>query len=88
MLASSQHNLYDINLLLRVQCYTAEDGQINCPKHVHSYSKNKFGILVHLVGLIIRIYHNSRSSESKKSLQAIFSHFSLPHVGIKREVAK
>ena len=67
LLASSQHNLYDIYLLLRVQCWTPDDGQRNCPKHVEFYSrvlfKNEFEKLVHLVGFIIRIYHDARSSE-------------------------
>ena len=40
-LASSQHNLYDIYLLLCVQCWTPGDGQRNCPKHVQFYSRNK-----------------------------------------------
>jgi len=31
--------------------------------HVEFYSKNKFEKLVHLVGFIIRIYHDARSSE-------------------------
>jgi len=30
---------------------------------VEFYSKNKFEKLVHLVGFIIRIYHDARSSE-------------------------
>jgi len=34
-----------------------------CPKHVEFYSKNKFEKLVHLVGFIIRIYHDAQSSE-------------------------
>jgi len=29
-----QNNLCDIHLLLRVQCYTPDDGQRNCTKHV------------------------------------------------------
>jgi len=62
-LASSQHDLYDIYILLCVQCLTPDDGQSNCPKHVEFYSKNKFEKLVHLVGFIIRIYHDARSSE-------------------------
>ena len=33
------------------------------PKHVEFYSKNKFGKLVHLVGFIIRIYHDARTPE-------------------------
>ena len=36
---------------------------MNCPKHVEFYSKNKFEKLVHLVGFIIRIYHDERSRE-------------------------
>jgi hypothetical protein len=39
------------------------DGQRNCPKHVELYSKNTFEKLVHLIGFIIRIYHDARSSE-------------------------
>ena len=35
----------------------------NCPKHVESYSKNKFEKSVHLVGFVIRIYHDARSPE-------------------------
>jgi len=38
----------------------------NCTKHVEFYSKNKFEKLVHLVGFIIRIYHDARSSECQK----------------------
>ena len=30
------------------------------PKHVDFYSKNKFEKLVHIVGFIIRIYHDAR----------------------------
>ena len=58
-----QHNLYDIYLLLCVQCWTPDDGQRNCPKHVEFYCRNKFEELVHLVGFIIRIYQDARSSE-------------------------
>jgi len=53
-LASSQQNLYDIYLLLFVQCWTPDDGQRNCPKHVDFYSKNKFEKLVHIFGFSIR----------------------------------
>jgi len=38
-----------------------------CPKHVEFYSKNKFEKLVHLVGFIIRIYHDARSAERQIS---------------------
>jgi hypothetical protein len=44
---------------------TPDDGQRNCPKHVELYSKIKFEKLTHLVGFIIRIYHDARSSECK-----------------------
>ena len=47
--------------LLRVQFYSPDDGQGNCPKHVEFYSKNKFEKLVHVVGFIIIIYRNARS---------------------------
>jgi len=30
-----------------------DDGQMNCPKHVEFYSKNKFEKLVHPVGFIV-----------------------------------
>jgi len=49
--------------LLCVQWKTADDGQRNCPKYVQFHSKNKFYKLVHLVGFIIRMYHNKRSYE-------------------------
>jgi len=49
--------------LLCIQWKTPDDGQRNCPKHVEFYSKNKFEKLVHLVGFIIRIYHDARSPE-------------------------
>jgi len=41
----------------------ADDRQRNRPKHVESYSKNKFEELVHLVGFIIRIYDDAQSPE-------------------------
>jgi hypothetical protein len=46
-----------------IAVYTTDDGQKTCPKHVEFYSKNKFEKLVRLVGFIIRIYHDARSSE-------------------------
>jgi len=49
--------------LLCVQWKTPDDGQRNCPKHVEFYSKNKFEKLVHVVGLIISIYHDARWPE-------------------------
>ena len=58
-------NLY---VLLCVQWKTPYDGQRNCPKHVEFYSKNKFEKLVHLVGFVIRIFHDARSPERQKSI--------------------
>jgi hypothetical protein len=49
--------------LLCVQWKIPDDGQRNCPKHVEFSSKNKFVKLVHLIGFIIRIYHDARSPE-------------------------
>ena len=66
-LASSQHHLYDIYLLLCIQYQTPDDGQKTCPKHVEFQSKNKFEKLVHLIGFITRIYHDARSSECQMS---------------------
>ena len=45
-----------------------DDGQRNCPKHVEFYSKNKLEKLVHLVGFIIRIYHDARSPERQTDI--------------------
>jgi len=42
---------------------TPDDGQRNCPNYVEFYSKNKFEKLVHLVGFIVRIYHDAWPSE-------------------------
>ena len=53
--------------LLYVQWKTPDDGQRKCRKHVEFYSKNKFEKLVHLVGFIIRIYHDARSPEHQVS---------------------
>ena len=54
-----------IRTKLCVQWKTPDDGHRNCPKHVDFYSKNKFEKLVHLVGFIIRIYHEARSPEHR-----------------------
>ena len=59
----SKQNLYDIYLLLCVQCWAPDDGQRNCPKHVEFHSKNKFEKLVHIVGFVIGMCHDARSSE-------------------------
>jgi len=54
---------------------TLDDGQRICPEHEEFYSKNKFEKLVHLVGFILRIYHDARSPESQKKLLIPFCHF-------------
>jgi len=68
-------NLYDINLLLCVQCKTPDDGQRNCAKYVEFHSKNKVEKLVHLVGFIIRkvpLYlHNYQHSHTLTALMHI-----------------
>ena len=45
---------------------TPDDGQRNSPKHVDFYSRNEFEKLVHLIGFIVRIYHDTRSPERQK----------------------
>ena len=64
-------NLYDTYHCCVYSEKTPDDGQRNCPKHVEFYSKNKFEKLVHLVGFIIRIYHDARSPE-RQILQLSF----------------
>jgi len=49
--------------LLCVQWKTPNDGQKSCLKHVEFYSIHKLEKLVHLLGFIIRIYHDARSPE-------------------------
>jgi len=44
----------------------SDNGQRNCLKHVEFHSNNKFEKFVHLVGFIIRIYHDARSPERQK----------------------
>jgi len=46
-------------------------------KHVKFYSKNKFEKLVHLVGFIIRICHDARSSECQSYWTLKFQVFTL-----------
>ena len=48
--------VYVIQVLLCVQCWTADNGQRDCPEHVEFHSKNKFEKLMHLVGFVIRIF--------------------------------
>jgi hypothetical protein len=55
LLASSQHNLYDIAVCTVLDSWWWTE----------NLSENKFEKLVYLVGFIIRIYHYARSSECK-----------------------
>ena len=60
--------------LLCVQWKTTDDVQRNCLKRIEFYSKNKFEKSVHIVGFIIRIYHDARSPErhKKKACTSVF----------------
>jgi hypothetical protein len=55
LLASCQQTCMTYTISVCTLKEPPDDGQRNCPKHVESYSKNKFEKLVHLVGFIIRI---------------------------------
>ena len=68
LLASSQHNLYGMYLMLYVQSWTPDDGRRDRPKHVECYFKKKFEKLMHLVGFTTEIYHEGRSYESQNAL--------------------
>ena len=83
-LASSQHNLYDINLLLCMQYQTPDDGQKTCPK-LEFYSKNIFEKLVHLVGFIIRICHDARSAEGQICHDALSAEGQICHDALSAE---
>ena len=58
-----------------------DDGRRNCPKRVEFNSKNKFAKLMHLVGFIIRIYHDARSPERQICWLYVVNKdiFSFPH---------
>ena len=73
---SCSHAVWHIPLLC-VEWKTPDDGQRICAKHVEFYSKNKFEKLVHLVGYIIRIYHDARSP-GRQILSSF--HFYIPMV--------
>ena len=48
-----------------MQRKTPDNGQRNCPKHVEFYSKNEIEELLHLVGFIIRMFHDERLAERR-----------------------
>jgi hypothetical protein len=60
-----------------VQWKTPDDGQRNCPKHVHFLDKNKFGKLVRLLFLLKRIFFNRFSVVS-----SWFPHSVLTYINI------
>jgi len=60
--------MYDIYHCCVYSEKTPDDGQRKCPQHVQFYSKYKFQKLMHLVGFIIRIYHDARSPERQTIL--------------------
>jgi hypothetical protein len=51
---------------------TPDDGQRNTPKHVDFHFQNKFQNLVHLVGFIMRIFHDARSHERKIMVTVLY----------------
>jgi len=59
--------LYDIYHCCVYSEKTPDGRRRNYQKHVEFYSKNKFEKLVHVVGFIIRIYHDARSPERQIS---------------------
>jgi len=61
------------SLVLCTQYQTPDYGQKICLKHAELYSKNKCEKLVHLVGFIIRIYHDALSHECQICLHIFFS---------------
>jgi len=63
LLTSCNCDLYDIYHCCLYSKKTSDDGQRNCPKHVEFHSKNKFEKLVHIVGFVVRSYHDARSAE-------------------------
>jgi len=58
-------------------CLLPVDGHRNCVKHVEFYSQNKSEKFVHLIGFIIRINHDARSSEYQIQLYAILTQYVL-----------
>ena len=59
------HNLHEAYQLPCVQWITPDDGHRRCPKHVRFYDKNKFWILMHLVGYFYETYHDAWPPEHK-----------------------
>jgi len=68
LLASCQQTCMTYTIAVCTVKKIPDDGQRNCSKHVEFYSKNKLEKLVHLVGFIIRIYHDARSPERQVPL--------------------
>jgi len=73
-------------LKLSVQWETPDDGQKNCPKHADFDSKNKCEKSVHLVGFIIRMYHDARSCECQRRKANWIGHISLRNCLLERVI--
>ena len=61
------HNLHEAYQLPCVQWIIPDDGHRRWPKHLVFYDKNKFWILMHLVGYFYETYHDARPPEHKVS---------------------
>jgi len=70
LLASCQQTCMTYIIAVCTVKKTPYDGQGMCPEHIKFYSKNKFEKLLHLVGFIIRIYHDAWSPE--RQIQNMF----------------
>jgi len=57
---------FSLNTQQRYMSYSS-----TCPKYVEFYSKNKFEKLMHLVGFVIRIYHDARSAERQNARNSL-----------------
>ena len=57
------HNLHEAYQLPCVQWITPDDGHRRCPKLVGFYVRNKFWILMHLVGYFYETFHDALSLE-------------------------
>ena len=77
--------VYVVQVMLTA-CQLADGGQSNCPKNVEFYFENKFKKLMHLVGFVIKMYDDARSSERQiriaSQVQGVTMHFVGTHVPI------
>jgi hypothetical protein len=61
-----------------VHWITPDDGHRRCPKRVWFFDKNRFWILMHLVGYFYETYHDARSPEHKVEATSV-SHYVSKH---------